>query len=112
MHNIAFALDPDDYWVEIIAQNPVEQTRMIHDTNPATYRMNHTMIRVKDNNASLRFYQDVMGMNLKRTSENNSANFNLYFLGYGPHTNENGLKAVPTTGDREVSSNPQSPHSN
>ena len=41
------------------------------------------MIRVKDKDASLNFYQDVMGMKLKRTSENPSASFNLYFLGYG-----------------------------
>ena len=26
MRSIAFALDPDEYWVEIIAQNPVDQT--------------------------------------------------------------------------------------
>ena len=40
------------------------------------------MIRVKDAEASLKFYQEVMGMTLLRTSENASANFNLYFLGY------------------------------
>jgi lactoylglutathione lyase len=41
------------------------------------------MIRVKDKDASLTFYQEIMGMQLKRTSENPNANFNLYFLGYG-----------------------------
>lgn len=41
------------------------------------------MIRVKNKDASLNFYQDVMGMKLKRTSENPSAKFDLYFLGYG-----------------------------
>jgi lactoylglutathione lyase len=41
------------------------------------------MIRVKDAEVSLKFYQDVMGMDLKRVSENSSAGFNLYFLGYG-----------------------------
>ena len=40
------------------------------------------MIRVKDAEESLKFYQDVMGMTLLRTAEQASAGFNLYFLGY------------------------------
>ena len=40
------------------------------------------MIRVKDVEKSLRFYQDVLGMRLLRTSENPNAKFNLYFLGF------------------------------
>jgi lactoylglutathione lyase len=43
---------------------------------------NHTMIRVKDAEKSLKFYQETMGMTLFRTSENAAAGFNLYFLGY------------------------------
>jgi lactoylglutathione lyase len=61
------------------------------------------MIRIKDHEKSLKFYQDVFGMTLMRTSENKDANFNLYFLGYP------GSKGVPTpsangvnpTADRE-----------
>lgn len=34
-----FALDPDDYWVEIIAQNPVDKTEDVTTTDVATYRM-------------------------------------------------------------------------
>ena len=48
------------------------------------------MIRVKDHEKSLKFYQEVMGMTLMRTSENEAAKFNLYFLGYP------GGKNVPT----------------
>ncbi len=40
------------------------------------------MIRVKDAEKSLQFYQDVMGMKLVRTVEMKPAKFNLYFLGY------------------------------
>ena len=40
------------------------------------------MIRVKDAEASLKFYQEVMGMSLVRTNENPNNKFNLYFLGY------------------------------
>ena len=41
------------------------------------------MIRVKDAEASLKFYKEVMGMQLKRTHEMKAGGFNLYFLGYG-----------------------------
>ena len=40
------------------------------------------MIRVKDIEKSLHFYQDVMGMDLIRTNENPDNKFNLYFLVY------------------------------
>ncbi|KAI9818870.1 MAG: Lactoylglutathione lyase [Pycnora praestabilis] len=82
MRHIAFALDPDGYWVEIIGQNSTEKTEGIKETNPETYRFNHTMIRVKDAEKSLRFYQKTMGMELVRTNENPDNGFNLYFLAY------------------------------
>src|ERR1700722_13166958 len=57
------------------------------------------MIRVKDHEKSLKFYQEVMGMTLMRTSENEAAKFNLYFLGYPggkdvPATTANGVNPV------------------
>lgn len=39
MRSIAFALDPDGYWVEIIGQNPVDKTEDIKTTDLQTYRM-------------------------------------------------------------------------
>ncbi|KAM0153916.1 hypothetical protein ACHAQE_007455 [Botrytis cinerea] len=98
MKHIAFALDPDNYWVEIVGQSPIEQTENIKTTDTETYRMNHTMIRVKDKEKSLKFYQDIMGMSLMRTAENPGANFNLYFLGY---PGEQGLPTSSTTSNRE-----------
>ena len=77
MRHVAFALDPDGYWVELISFNSVEKTEHVKETDTATYRFNHSMIRVKDPEKSLKFYQDVMGMTLFRTSENASNNFNL-----------------------------------
>ena len=60
------------------------------------------MIRVKDHEKSLKFYQEVMGMLLVRTSENKDASFNLYFLGYsggkGAATSASGTES---TADRE-----------
>lgn len=82
MHSIAFALDPDGYWVEIISFNSVDKTAEVTETKTSTYRFNHSMIRVKDKDASLKFYQEKLGMTLLRTSVNADAKFNLYFLGY------------------------------
>lgn len=86
MRNIAFVKDPDGYWVEVIrAIDPdTENAAAIpaNTTDPSTYRLNHTMLRVKDPEASLKFYQEVMGMKLVRTRESESSGFNLYFLAY------------------------------
>lgn len=41
MRSIAFALDPDDYWVEIIGQKNVDDTADIKETDTQSYRMNH-----------------------------------------------------------------------
>ncbi|KAG8762138.1 hypothetical protein FRC11_010969 [Ceratobasidium sp. 423] len=43
-------------------------------------KFNHTMIRVKDPNVSLKFYTEVLGMELVSKSE--FSDFTLYFLGY------------------------------
>ncbi|EOD47187.1 putative lactoylglutathione lyase protein [Neofusicoccum parvum UCRNP2] len=101
MRHIAFALDPDGYWVEIIGQKPLEATENVKETDVETYRMNHTMIRVKDPEKSLSFYQDIFGMNLKRVSENKDAKFNLYFLGYGAPAPDQSANGVNPVADRE-----------
>lgn len=80
MRHIAFVKDPDGYWVEIIRRSDTDAA--VTQSNPASYRLNHTMLRVKDQEVSLKFYQEVMGMKLLRTAENTAAGFNLYFLGY------------------------------
>lgn len=98
MKEIAFALDPDGYWVEIIGQNPVESTADVKTTDAKTYRMvrspfyhthfpdlreqNHTMIRVRDIQKSLKFYQDILGMSLVWQFDAKEAGFSNYFLGY------------------------------
>jgi lactoylglutathione lyase len=101
MRSIAFALDPDNYWVEIIGQKNVDETKDITTTETSGYRMNHSMIRVKDAEKSLAFYQDVLGMTLMRTSEQKEAKFNLYFLGYpgsygvpDPNESKNGVNPL------------------
>lgn len=45
-------------------------------------RILHTMLRVGDLDRSIKFYQDVLGMRLLRTSENPEYQYSLAFLGY------------------------------
>ncbi|KAJ1025807.1 hypothetical protein NDA18_004140 [Ustilago nuda] len=46
----------------------------------ASYRFNHVMIRVKDPKVSLKFYEDVLGMDL--IDRHDASDFSLYFLAY------------------------------
>ena len=102
MRHIAFALDPDGYWVEIIGQKPLEETENVKETETSSYRFNHSMIRVKDAEASLKFYQEVMGMTLMKTNENPDNKFNLYFLGYpGGYDFKNSANGVNPVAGKE-----------
>ncbi|KIK92551.1 hypothetical protein PAXRUDRAFT_829834 [Paxillus rubicundulus Ve08.2h10] len=56
----------------------------------ASFKFNHTMIRIKDPKLSLPFYTDVLGMDL--FSEQNMGDFTLYFLGY----DHDGISQLPT----------------
>ncbi|RQP25704.1 lactoylglutathione lyase [Piscinibacter terrae] len=46
-------------------------------------RLLHTMLRVGDMQRSIRFYTEVMGMQLLRTTERPEQQYDLAFLGYG-----------------------------
>ncbi|MAF89645.1 MAG: lactoylglutathione lyase [Bdellovibrionaceae bacterium] len=46
------------------------------------YVFNHTMLRIKDPEASNKFYQDVLGMSLVRKLDFEEWKFSLYFLAY------------------------------
>jgi len=50
-------------------------------TDTSKYKLNHSMIRVKDPKASVRFYE-ILGMKLINKIENPDAKFDLYFLAY------------------------------
>ena len=51
------------------------------DQETMNYRLNHTMLRVKDPIKSVDFYTRVMGMKLLRKIDFPAAKFSLYFLG-------------------------------
>ena len=50
---------------------------------PAGARILHTMLRVKDLDASLKFYVDTLGMKLLRKKDYPDGKFTLAFVGYG-----------------------------
>ena len=49
-------------------------------------RVLHTMIRVGDLDRSIKFYTDVLGMQLLRRKDYPDGKFTLAFIGYGPET--------------------------
>ncbi|KAG1218912.1 hypothetical protein G6F68_021494 [Rhizopus microsporus] len=51
-------------------------------TNPSKYVFNHTMIRVKDPKASIKFYTEVIGMKLITSADYEQSKFTLYFLAF------------------------------
>ena len=48
-----------------------------------TMRLLHTMLRVGDLQRSIRFYTEVMGMELLRTTQRPEQKYDLAFVGYG-----------------------------
>jgi len=75
MKGLAFALDPDGYWVEIVKRTPGTNFKL-------PYNLSQTMIRVKDPAKSIPFYRDVLGMTL--VSERHMSDFSLFFLAQIP----------------------------
>ena len=53
----------------------------------ARFRMMHTMIRVFDLDRSIKFYTELLGMQLLRKEEFPGGKFTLAFVGYGPEAN-------------------------
>ncbi|MHB8667491.1 MAG: lactoylglutathione lyase [Burkholderiales bacterium] len=51
-------------------------------------RMLHTMLRVGNMERSVKFYTEVMGMTLLRTTDRPEQKYTLAFVGYGPEDRE------------------------
>ena len=52
-------------------------------TDTDEFRLLHTMIRVRDLDASLQFYTNLLGMKLLRKRDYPGGKFTLAFVGYG-----------------------------
>ena len=50
------------------------------------FRLAHTMLRVLDLDTSLKFYCDILGMNILRRTDYPEGRFTNTFIGYGPET--------------------------
>ncbi|KAJ1777610.1 Lactoylglutathione lyase [Coemansia sp. RSA 353] len=73
-------------------------------TNVAKYRYNHTMYRIRDPKASLKFYTEILGMKLVDEHHSDEAKFSLYFLGYEDPASE-GLVRLARQGLLELTHN-------
>lgn len=64
-------------------------------------RLLHTMIRVRDLEASIAFYTDVLGMQLLRRQDYPAGEFTLAFVGYGPESDTAVLELTHNWGDHQ-----------
>ena len=71
MKGLAFALDPDNYWIEIVSRGPSSPVK-------TKYSLAQTMLRVKNPTESLDFFCNKLKMSLLR--ESHHQDFSLYFL--------------------------------
>jgi len=72
MKGLAFALDPDGYWVEIVRRQDLGW--------PEYYNYSQTMMRVKDGPATAEFYKKYFGMTILRQMDMPQWKFTNYFL--------------------------------
>lgn len=64
-------------------------------------RMLHTMIRVRDLDASLKFYTELLGMKLLRKKDFPGGEFTLAFVGYGDEENSTVVELTHNWGQEE-----------
>ena len=65
------------------------------------FRFLHTMIRVRDLDASLQFYTDLLGMKLLRNRDYPSGKFTLAFVGYGDESSNTVIELTHNWGQAE-----------
>jgi lactoylglutathione lyase len=78
MKGLAFAYDPDGYWVEIVKRNEPNQIKNY-------FNFSQTMLRIKDPSKSIPFYE-ALGMKLIRGK--NYGDFSNYFLASASNVDE------------------------
>ncbi|KAJ2442449.1 Lactoylglutathione lyase [Coemansia sp. RSA 1694] len=73
-------------------------------TDTSTYRYNHTMYRIRDPHASIKFYTEVLGMTCLEEHHYKEAKFSLYFVGYNDPASS-GLVRLARQGVLELTHN-------
>ena len=76
-----------------------DRSELIPDTDK--FRFLHTMIRVCDLDASLRFYTNLLGMKLLRKRDYPSGQFTLAFVGYGDESSNTVIELTHNWGQAE-----------
>lgn len=84
MKDIAFALDEDGYWVEILPRTSSALPPPAARELAGKPSFQQSMLRVRDPAASVAFYQRHFGMSLVCARHFPDARFSLYFLGTLP----------------------------
>jgi lactoylglutathione lyase len=77
MKNIAFVLDPDNYWIEILPRSKAFPATEVQG-KPS---FQQTMLRIKDPALSVPFYEKVFGLTLVCKRDFPEWKFSLYFMG-------------------------------
>ena len=93
MKGLAFAYDPDGYWVEIVKRDKPRAAEGYGD-----FTLAQTMLRVRDPKPSLRFYTEYMGMKVTREKHfpnDKGTGFSLYFLSTCPEGKDDPLPGTP-----------------
>ena len=90
--DIAYALDPDGYYIAL-HQLPIAASDA---PQKPKWRFSHTMLRVKDIEASTLFYASYLGMaSLYRTKNQDKGVFGQAFMGYRrPEDEQNSLDSI------------------
>ena len=78
MRTIAFAYDPDKYWVELVERTPGAEAALVPGAAMPHFALAQTMLRVKDPAPSLDFYTQHLGMTHVRSSRQET--FTTFFL--------------------------------
>lgn len=79
MKGLAFAYDPDGYWIELVSRNK-------EAGHPEKYNLGQTMIRIKNVDKSLDFYTGEGGMGMTKVSKRPYPRTNRARRGFMPCT--------------------------
>eukprot|EP00514_Thraustochytrium_sp_LLF1b_P013683 CAMPEP_0184549204 /NCGR_PEP_ID=MMETSP0199_2-20130426/8409_1 /TAXON_ID=1112570 /ORGANISM="Thraustochytrium sp., Strain LLF1b" /LENGTH=368 /DNA_ID=CAMNT_0026943909 /DNA_START=112 /DNA_END=1218 /DNA_ORIENTATION=+ len=101
MKGLAFALDPDGYWIELVrGMRDVEPDAI----RPYSYNLSQTMIRVKDADKTVEFYQKYFNMEkvVERHFAPEKGDFSLYFLATKAEEEQSLFKEDPENTTRKM----------